>query len=81
MMPIQEVWYVAREYAGIAEAGGVKNVSCSLAEGMAAQGYSVTVHSAYGCVTISGELLSGCREAIRRIPFDLFKRPALTAFA
>ncbi len=58
MMPIQEVWYVAREYAGIAEAGGVKNVSCSLAEGMAAQGYSVTVFiPAYGCVTISGELL------------------------
>ena len=35
------VWMVSREYAGLAEAGGVKNVVKSLAE--AASGYGLTV--------------------------------------
>ncbi|HRR02958.1 MAG TPA: glycogen/starch synthase, partial [Treponemataceae bacterium] len=49
------VWLVTREYAGIAEAGGVKNVACSLAEGLARNGVSVTVFiPRYGCVRQSG---------------------------
>ncbi len=38
----QSAWIVAREYAGVAEAGGVKNVSCSLSESLARRGLSVT---------------------------------------
>ena len=30
----KKIWLVSREYAGVAEAGGVKNVTASLAEGM-----------------------------------------------
>ena len=36
--PIRSVWVVTREYAGIAEAGGVKNVACSLSEGLVRRG-------------------------------------------
>ncbi|MDD6486155.1 MAG: glycogen/starch synthase [Spirochaetales bacterium] len=44
------VWHVTREYAGIAEAGGVKNVACSLAEGLVRQGAKCTVFIPfYGC--------------------------------
>jgi starch synthase len=35
-------WFVCREYAEIAEAGGVKNIVCSLCEGLAARGHAVT---------------------------------------
>lgn len=46
------IWHVAREYAGIAEAGGVKNVVCSLAEHSAKMGCIVTVFMPfYGCST------------------------------
>ena len=37
------VWHVAREYAGIAEAGGVKDVVRGLAEALARTGESPTV--------------------------------------
>ncbi|UTC51192.1 glycogen synthase [Treponema sp. OMZ 855] len=37
------IWVVSREYAGFAEAGGVKNVVKSLAEAAAAYGLTVTV--------------------------------------
>ena len=37
------VWMVSREYAGFAEAGGVKNVVKSLAEAAADYGFTVTV--------------------------------------
>ncbi|MGP1586864.1 MAG: glycogen/starch synthase [Treponemataceae bacterium] len=37
------IWIVTREYAHIAEAGGVKNVSCSLAENLCKLGIDVTV--------------------------------------
>ena len=47
------VWEVTREYAGIAEAGGVKNVSCSLAENLVKNGVNVTVFMPfYGCTMI-----------------------------
>ena len=39
----RSVWIVSREYAGIAEAGGVKNVVKSLAEAAVGYGFSVTV--------------------------------------
>lgn len=48
------IWQVVREYAGIAEAGGVKNVACSLAEGLVRAGQKVTVFMPfYGCTDIS----------------------------
>lgn len=50
------VWLVSREYAGLAEAGGVKNVVCSLAESLARAGYSVTVFlPAYGFIDLPGD--------------------------
>jgi len=49
---ISTVWVVTREYAEIAEAGGVKNVACSLSEGLSKLGKSVTVFiPRYGCVS------------------------------
>ncbi|MBQ1832378.1 MAG: glycogen/starch synthase [Treponema sp.] len=49
------IWTVTREYAGIAEAGGVKNVSCSLSESLASLGHKVTVFlPMYGCTDVSG---------------------------
>ena len=47
------IWEITREYAGIAEAGGVKNVSCSLAENLVKAGMRVTVFIPfYGCTSI-----------------------------
>lgn len=54
----KSVWLVTREYAGIAEAGGVKNVARSLAEGLSRRGMAVTVFiPRYGCVALSGTRL------------------------
>lgn len=48
------IWVVSREYAGIAEAGGVKNVSCSLSESLAKAGHNVTAFiPLYGCTDLS----------------------------
>lgn len=56
--PIRSVWIATREYAGLAEAGGVKNVACSLAEGLARKGVAVTVFiPRYGFVESAGMLL------------------------
>ncbi|MBQ6028621.1 MAG: glycogen/starch synthase [Treponema sp.] len=45
------IWMVAREYAGVAEAGGVKNVVCSLSEALARLGHDVVCFVPfYGCV-------------------------------
>ncbi len=45
------IWMVSREYAGIAEAGGVKNVVCSMAEALVKQGHKVICFLPfYGCV-------------------------------
>ena len=58
---IDSVWLVTREYAGIAEAGGVKNVACSLAEGLVRQGCSTRVFiPRYGCVVQEGDFLFSC---------------------
>lgn len=58
---IDSVWLVTREYAGIAEAGGVKNVACSLAEGLVRQGCVTTVFiPRYGCVVQEGDFLFSC---------------------
>ncbi|MBO4546649.1 MAG: glycogen/starch synthase, partial [Treponema sp.] len=47
-----KIWMVSREYAGIAEAGGVKNVVCSLSEALARLGHDVVCFIPYyGCVT------------------------------
>jgi starch synthase len=39
----KKIWFVCREYAEIAEAGGVKNIVCSLCEELAERGNDVTV--------------------------------------
>lgn len=55
---VRSVWVVTREYAGIAEAGGVKNVACSLAESLARRGVAITVIlPRYGCVADEGSFL------------------------
>ncbi len=56
----EKIWIVTREYAGIAEAGGVKNVTQSLAEGLERFGMDVSVFiPKYGCVETSGVRLFG----------------------
>ena len=48
------IWLVSREYAGIAEAGGVKNVASSLSESLVKLGHSVTLFiPLYGCTDLS----------------------------
>ncbi len=48
------LWLVSREYASIAEAGGVKNVACSLAESLVRQGNKVCLFiPVYGCTDFS----------------------------
>lgn len=48
------IWLVSREYAGIAEAGGVKNVSCSLSESLVKLGHKVVFFiPLYRCTDIS----------------------------
>lgn len=48
------IWTVAREYAGIAEAGGVKNVTRSLSESLVRSGEKVTLFiPLYGCTDLS----------------------------
>ncbi len=47
-------WIAAREYAGLAEAGGVKSVVTSLATGLKKKGWDVTVFiPLYGCTAIT----------------------------
>ena len=46
----KKYWIAAREYSGLAEAGGVKNVVTSLAQGFSKIGWDVTVFiPLYGC--------------------------------
>ncbi|MCQ2613340.1 MAG: glycogen/starch synthase [Treponemataceae bacterium] len=48
------LWQISREYAGIAEAGGVKNVVCSLSENLLKNGFDVTLFiPLYGCTSLS----------------------------
>ena len=55
------IWTVAREYAGIAEAGGVKNVSCSLCEALVKAGHHVTLFiPLYGCTDLSAVAKFDC---------------------
>lgn len=45
-----KILQIAREYAGLAEAGGVKNVVCSLSEGLIKLGHQVSLFiPLYGC--------------------------------
>lgn len=74
------VFMVAREYAGIAEAGGVKNVVCSLSEALQKEGCNVTVFMPfYACTDIcklkdyldlSTELYIGAAQKKERISFS-----------
>ena len=58
---VRSVWIVTREYAGIAEAGGVKNVACSLAEGLVRSGREVVAFiPLYGCVSLQGVPVYSC---------------------
>ncbi len=50
----KSIWIVSREYAGIAEAGGVKNVTASLAETLVKKGFDVKVFiPEYGCTELN----------------------------
>lgn len=76
---IRSLWLVTREYAGIAEAGGVKNVACSLAEGLARAGVAVTAFlPRYGCVATEGTRLFTVSVAaageIHTVGFSLYRR-------
>lgn len=47
-----DIWVVTMEYAGVNEAGGVKDVACSLSEALAKNGCSVTVFTPFfGCTS------------------------------
>ena len=63
------IWFVSREYAGIAEAGGVKNVAASLAEGLYQEGCTVCVFMPlYGCTVLNGItdfIISPCSACIK----------------
>ncbi|MCR4940637.1 MAG: glycogen/starch synthase [Treponemataceae bacterium] len=49
-----KIWQISREYAGIAEAGGVKNVVCSLSERLADEDHEVTLFiPLYGCTNLA----------------------------
>lgn len=49
-----KIWQISREYANLAEAGGVKNVVCSLCEGLHKMGHDVTLFiPLYGCSDLS----------------------------
>lgn len=68
----ESLWLVTREYAGIAEAGGVKNVACSLAEGLVRQGISVTVFiPRYGCVQQKGTPVFSISVNVMGTPHDV----------
>jgi len=76
---ISSLWLITREYAGIAEAGGVKNVACSLAEGLARSGVDVTAFiPRYGCVSAEGKHLFTVSVAaageIHTVGFSLYRR-------
>ena len=49
-----KIWMIAREYNGIAEAGGVKNAVCSLSEELANSQNEITLFiPEYGCTNFS----------------------------
>ncbi len=49
-----KIWMVAREYSGIAESGGVKNVVRSLSESLVKLGHEVVCFVPfYGCADTS----------------------------
>ncbi|MBE6353939.1 glycogen/starch synthase [Treponema sp.] len=60
------VFVVSREYAGIAEAGGVKNVVCSLSETLLKSGCDVTVFMPYYACTDTSSVknLHDCSEEV-----------------
>ena len=65
------IWLISREYAGLAEAGGVKNVACALCEGLVSQKMAVTLFiPRYGCsdfqytTSYTPDIVPSCRIAI-----------------
>ena len=49
-----KIFQIAREYAHLSEAGGVKNVVCSLCEGLVKLNHDVTLFiPLYGCTDLS----------------------------
>ena len=63
---LQSVWHVSREYEGVAEAGGLKDVVRGLAEASLAHGIAATVILPYyGLVTLDAPLVAGRRFRVR----------------
>ena len=70
--PVKTIWLVTREYAGIAEAGGVKNVACSLAEGLVRQEKSVSVFIPnYGCVLLESAFKYACTVVVSSMAYPV----------
>lgn len=64
------IWLVSREYAGIAEAGGVKNVATSLCESLAKLGHKVTLFIPfYGCTDLSN--VKECNAGLENYPAQI----------
>ncbi len=81
----KSIWIVSREYAGIAEAGGVKNVTTSLSESLVKNAYDVTVFiPQYGCSELQNlreySLLSAVNSVIS-IADELYSIAYAQAFA
>ncbi|MCR5606145.1 MAG: glycogen/starch synthase, partial [Treponema sp.] len=65
------IWQVSREYADIAESGGVKNVTASLCEELAKEGYSVYLFiPLYGCTNLSS-VSSYKKDCITPVKFSI----------
>lgn len=63
---LQSVWHVSREYEGVAEAGGLKDVVRGLAEASLAHGIAATVVLPYyGLVSLEASPIPGRKFSIR----------------
>lgn len=75
------VWLVSREYAGIAEAGGVKNVACSLCESLAKNGHNVTLFiPLYGCTDLTNVKMCDW-EKLKSLSFSLLGKTETVQFS
>lgn len=65
------IWQISREYADIAESGGVKNVTASLCEELAKEGHSVYLFiPLYGCTNLS-HVSNYTRDCIPPVEFSI----------
>ncbi len=76
-----KVWLVSREYADIAEAGGVKNVACSLSENLVKLGHKVILFiPLYGCTNLKNVSDFSCVWR-KPVELDIIGRKIVVSFA